>query len=76
MRRFPFFVGLIVSGLRSLSVNTEGIAYEIFVQAFADGNGDDIGDFIGLTAKLDYLEELGVDMLWLMPIHPSPSNHK
>ncbi|MEM8899179.1 MAG: alpha-amylase family glycosyl hydrolase, partial [Bacteroidota bacterium] len=89
MRRYPFFVGLTVSYLISLlgcqhssdremnpSVNTEGIAYEIFVQAFADGNGDDIGDFIGLTAKLDYLAELGVDMLWLMPIHPSPSYHK
>ncbi|MEL6193176.1 MAG: alpha-amylase family glycosyl hydrolase, partial [Bacteroidota bacterium] len=89
MRRFPFFVGLIVSGLISLlgcqhssdremnlSVHTEGVAYEIFVQAFADGNGDNIGDFIGLTRKLDYIQDLGVDMLWLMPIHPSPSYHK
>ncbi len=54
----------------------QGVTYEIFVRAFADGRGDGIGDFRGLTAQLDYLADLGVQALWLMPIHPSPSYHK
>ena len=53
-----------------------GTMYEIFVQSYADSNGDGIGDFNGLTAKLDYLQELGIDGVWLMPIGPSPSYHK
>ncbi|MGW8316340.1 MAG: alpha-amylase family glycosyl hydrolase [Bacteroidales bacterium] len=52
------------------------IFYEIFVQSFYDTDGDGIGDLNGVTAKLDYLKELGVDGIWLMPIHPSPSYHK
>lgn len=51
------------------------VFYEIFVRSFYDTNGDGIGDFNGITAKLDYLEDLGIDALWLMPIHPSPSYH-
>jgi maltose alpha-D-glucosyltransferase/alpha-amylase len=50
----------------------DAIFYEVFVRAFADGNGDGIGDLPGLTAKLDYLKDLGVDCLWLLPIYPSP----
>jgi len=50
----------------------DAIIYELFVRTFADGNGDGIGDFRGLTAKLDYLQELGVTALWLLPITPSP----
>jgi maltose alpha-D-glucosyltransferase/alpha-amylase len=50
----------------------QAIFYEVNVRAFADGNGDGHGDFIGLTSKLDYLKELGVDCLWLMPMYPSP----
>lgn len=53
-----------------------GITYEIFIQSFADSDGDGIGDFKGATAKLDYLTELGIEGLWLMPIMPSPSYHK
>lgn len=53
-----------------------GIKYEVFVLAFADGNGDGKGDLKGLTEKLDYLQELGVNGIWLMPIMPSPSYHK
>ncbi|WP_460893056.1 alpha-amylase family glycosyl hydrolase [Rufibacter soli] len=53
-----------------------GITYEIFVQSFADSNGDGIGDIKGMTSKLDYLKELGVEGVWLMPINPSPSYHK
>ncbi len=50
----------------------DAIFYEVFVRAFADGNGDGIGDLPGLTAKLDYLQWLGVDAVWLLPIFPSP----
>ncbi len=49
--------------------------YLIFVRSFADSNGDGIGDLNGITANLDYLQSLGVDTLWLMPIYPSPSQH-
>ena len=52
------------------------VTYEIFVQSFNDSNGDGIGDINGMTAKLDYLAELGVKGVWLMPIMPSPSYHK
>jgi maltose alpha-D-glucosyltransferase/alpha-amylase len=50
----------------------DAIIYEVRVRSFHDGNGDGIGDFKGLTEKLDYLEELGVDTLWLLPFYPSP----
>lgn len=53
-----------------------GVMYEIFVQSFADSNGDGIGDFNGMTSKLDYIQNLGVQGIWLMPIGPSPSYHK
>ena len=59
------------------------VFYEIFVRSFYDSNGDGIGDFNGLTQKLDYLNDgnpnthtdLGITGIWLMPIHPSPSYH-
>ncbi len=50
--------------------------YEIFVYSFCDSNGDGIGDLAGVTSRLDYLQELGVGGIWLMPIHPSTSYHK
>ena len=50
----------------------DAVFYEVYVRAIADGNGDGHGDFRGLTARLDYFTELGVDCLWLMPIYPSP----
>ncbi len=53
----------------------DSVFYEIFVRSFYDSNGDGIGDFNGITAKLDYLQSLGVTGLWLMPINPSPSYH-
>jgi maltose alpha-D-glucosyltransferase/alpha-amylase len=50
----------------------DAIIYEIHVRAFADSNADGIGDFQGLISKLDYLQELGVTCLWLLPFFPSP----
>jgi maltose alpha-D-glucosyltransferase/alpha-amylase len=50
----------------------DAVFYELSVRAFLDGNGDGIGDLPGLVSKLDYLVELGVDCLWLLPIYPSP----
>ena len=65
-----------------VSQGTEGfpwwndtVFYEIFVRSFRDSDGDGIGDFNGITEKLDYLQALGVKGLWLMPINPSPSYH-
>jgi maltose alpha-D-glucosyltransferase/alpha-amylase len=50
----------------------DAVFYELHVRAFRDSNGDGIGDFAGLAEKLDYLEWLGVDCLWLLPFYPSP----
>ena len=50
----------------------DAIFYEVPVGSFADGDGDGIGDFLGLSAKLDYLVELGIDCVWLLPFYPSP----
>ena len=50
--------------------------YEIFVYSFCDSNGDGIGDLQGVISKLDYLQELGINGIWFMPIHPSQSYHK
>ncbi len=48
------------------------VFYEAHVKAFADANGDGMGDFAGLTSRLDYLQDLGVTALWLLPFYPSP----
>ncbi|MDR4479209.1 MAG: maltose alpha-D-glucosyltransferase [Nitrospira sp.] len=50
----------------------DAVFYELHVRAFYDGNDDGVGDFAGLIQKLDYLEWLGVDCLWLLPFYPSP----
>ena len=50
----------------------DAIIYQLHVKAFADSNNDGIGDFAGLCEKLDYLQELGVTALWLLPFYPSP----
>ena len=50
----------------------DAVFYEVHVKAFKDGNGDGIGDFSGLTARLDYLKDLGVDCLWILPMYASP----
>ncbi len=50
----------------------DAIIYELHVRAFYDSDGDGIGDFKGLTYKLDYLQNLGVTAIWLLPFFPSP----
>jgi maltose alpha-D-glucosyltransferase / alpha-amylase len=50
----------------------DAVIYELHIKAFRDGNGDGIGDFQGLMQKLDYLEDLGVTAIWLLPFYPSP----
>jgi maltose alpha-D-glucosyltransferase/alpha-amylase len=50
----------------------DAVFYEVSVRAFFDSNGDGIGDFPGLIQKLDYLEDLGINTLWLLPFYPSP----
>ncbi len=52
------------------------IFYQIFVRSFYDSNNDGIGDINGIISKLNYLQNLGIDGIWLMPVHPSPSYHK
>ena len=65
-----------------VSQGTEGfpwwndtVFYEIFVRSFRDSDGNGTGDFNGITEKLDYLHDLGIKGIWLMPINPSPSYH-
>ncbi|MBB3900429.1 maltose alpha-D-glucosyltransferase [Roseococcus suduntuyensis] len=50
----------------------DAVIYQLHVKSFFDGNDDGIGDFAGLMQKLDYISELGVDTLWLLPFYPSP----
>ncbi len=50
----------------------DAVIYEVHVRAFCDSNDDGIGDFRGLTSKLDYLQDLGVSAIWLLPFYPSP----
>jgi alpha-glucosidase len=49
------------------------VIYQVYVRSFCDGNGDGQGDFAGLISRLDYIKSLGVDGIWLSPIHPSPN---
>ena len=48
----------------------DAVFYELYVRAYADGNGDGNGDFRGLIDKLDYIQSLGVDCIWLLPMYP------
>ena len=50
----------------------DAIFYEVPVRSFYDSNGDGIGDFAGLTQKLDYIKSLGIDCIWLLPFYDSP----
>ena len=50
----------------------DAVFYEIYVRSFADSNGDGFGDLPGITERLPYLRDLGVDAIWLTPFYPSP----
>ena len=52
----------------------EAVVYQIYPRSFADSNGDGIGDLNGITAHLDYLHELGVDVIWVSPFYKSPND--
>lgn len=52
----------------------EAVAYQIYPRSFMDSNGDGIGDLNGITAQLDYLQWLGIDVIWLCPMYPSPND--
>lgn len=52
----------------------EAVAYQIYPRSFMDGNGDGIGDLRGVISKLDYLKELGIDVIWICPIYKSPND--
>lgn len=52
----------------------ESVVYQIYPRSFCDSNGDGIGDLNGITGKLDYLKELGIDVIWLSPIYKSPND--
>lgn len=51
----------------------ERVVYQIYPRSFQDTNGDGIGDLPGIISRLDYLRELGVGVIWLSPIYPSPN---
>ncbi|GGC87073.1 glucohydrolase [Tersicoccus solisilvae] len=53
---------------------TRAVVYQIYPRSFADGDGDGFGDLAGIASKLDHLAELGVDVIWLSPIYPSPQH--
>ena len=52
----------------------ESVVYQIYARSFCDSNGDGIGDLNGITGKLDYLKELGIDVIWLSPVYKSPND--
>ena len=52
----------------------ECVVYQIYPRSFCDSNGDGIGDIKGITSKLGYLKELGIDVIWLSPVYQSPND--
>ena len=53
---------------------TRAVVYQVYPRSFADGDGDGVGDLAGLRSRLDHLQELGVDVLWLSPVYRSPQH--
>src|SRR5947209_5917103 len=71
----PFLILTLASRSRPMDTLKwwqQAVFYQVYPRSFADGNGDGIGDFPGMTGRLDYLRDLGVDALWLSPHYPSP----
>ena len=52
----------------------ESVVYQVYPRSFCDSNGDGIGDINGITSKLDYLKELGINVIWLSPVYQSPND--
>jgi alpha-glucosidase len=52
----------------------ESVIYQVYPRSFQDSNGDGVGDLVGLTSKLDYLQDLGVDVIWICPMYKSPQD--
>src|SRR5579859_7008736 len=50
----------------------DAVIYQVYIRSFADGNGDGVGDLLGIRTRLPYLRELGVDAVWITPFYPSP----
>ncbi|MBE0600502.1 MAG: alpha-amylase, partial [Firmicutes bacterium] len=77
MKRLQILLLILLFCLLPLTV-AAGITagYEIFTGSYADANGDGIGDLNGIRERLDYIQSLGVDGIWLTPVSPSPSYHK
>ncbi len=65
-------MGRVTKSASSLPWWTSAAFYQIYPRSFADGNGDGTGDLIGVTARLDYLRDLGIDAIWLSPFYRSP----
>lgn len=70
-----FFVDRFKARIKTPEFYNSAVMYEVFIRKFADSDGDGIGDFNGLTEELDYLQELGVNALWLMPFNESSKDH-
>ena len=77
-KRRIIFITLLLTACSQETIrsNKNYVYYEIFVGSFYDTNEDGMGDLDGVTEKLDYLNDLGVGGIWMMPIHPSPTYHK
>jgi len=74
-----FLCMLLLLALLCAAASAEGGAanwYEVFVRSYQDSDGDGLGDLNGLASRLDYIQDMGFDGLWLMPVMPSPSYHK
>jgi alpha-glucosidase len=67
------FLGLGPTQIRGSEWYDHAVIYEIYPRSFQDSNGDGIGDLNGITARLDYLKQLGVDAIWITPFFPSPN---
>jgi len=80
MKKWMLWLMLLVCMVNAAAAETAAMDsfnwYEIFVRSYQDSDGDGIGDLNGVRQRLDYIEEMGYDGIWLMPIMPSPSYHK